>query len=251
MNPSSQPTISIALCTYNGAAYLPAQWASLLAQTKQPDEVVICDDQSTDGTVALLNQLAAESPFSVRILVNAERLGYNKNFERVLSACTGDLIFICDQDDAWFPEKIDTMTRYMADHPATEAAFCDAWVTDEQLQHRQSRFWEWVRFNAEARSRVAVGRDDGRYAGWQPGYGLRYRASAVIPGQRPAPARCRAGLHLRRLARTGRSRPAVGGFHRRTPSTLPHAPPTAGWRARKRRSERAHSAAGSVWSAAG
>ncbi len=157
MNQVTQPTISIALCTFNGAEYISTQWASLLAQEQLPDEVVICDDQSTDGTVALLSRLAAESPFRVRILENPVRLGYNKNFEKALSECTGDLIFICDQDDAWFPEKIKTMAHFMAEHPETEAAFCDAWVTDELLQERQSRFWEWVRFDEAARSRWQSG----------------------------------------------------------------------------------------------
>lgn len=157
MNQPLNPTISIALCTYNGEAYLPAQWASLLAQHQLPDEIVICDDQSTDGTAALLHRFAAESPFPVRVLVNPTRLGYNKNFEKALSECTGELIFICDQDDAWLPEKIGTMTRFMVNHPDVEAAFCDAWVTDEQMKERQSRFWSWVRFDADARLRWQSG----------------------------------------------------------------------------------------------
>ncbi len=157
MNHSTHSTTSIALCTFNGADYLSTQWASLLTQEQLPDEVVVCDDQSTDGTVALLGHLATESPFPVRILENPVRLGYNKNFEKALSECTGDLIFICDQDDAWFPEKIGTMARFMAEHPDMEAAFCNAWVTDEQLQERQSRFWEWVRFDTVARSRWQSG----------------------------------------------------------------------------------------------
>lgn len=152
-----EPAISIALCTYNGAEHFSAQWASLLAQEQLPNEVVICDDQSTDGTVALLRRLAAESPFPVRIIQNPVRLGYNKNFEKALSECTGDLIFICDQDDTWFPEKISTMTRFMAEHPTTEVAFCDAWVTDEKLQERQNRFWEWVRFDAGTQLRWQAG----------------------------------------------------------------------------------------------
>ena len=157
MNHAIQPTTSIAVCTFNGADYLSTQWASLLAQEQLPDEVVVCDDQSTDGTVALLHRLAAQSPFPVRILKNPVRLGYNKNFEKALLECTSDLIFICDQDDAWFPDKIKTMARFMVDHPDIEAAFCDAWVTDEQLQERQSRFWEWVRFDTATRSRWQSG----------------------------------------------------------------------------------------------
>lgn len=153
----ARPTCSVALCTFNGEEFLPAQWKSLLDQDQQPDEVVICDDESTDGTVALLRQFAAEAPFPVRIVENKKRLGYNKNFEQVMQHCTGDLIFICDQDDCWFPEKISTMCRYMADHPEARLAFCDAWVTDEQLQGRQSRFWEWIRFDKATQERWKAG----------------------------------------------------------------------------------------------
>lgn len=153
----ARPTCSIALCTYNGQDYLREQWRSLIDQQQQPDEVIICDDQSTDGTVALLRQLTADAPFPVHILENKQRLGSNKNFEQALRHGTGDLIFICDQDDYWFADKISTMTRYMVDHPAAQLAFCDAWVTDEQLRGRQSRFWELVRFDDRAQQRWRAG----------------------------------------------------------------------------------------------
>lgn len=157
MTPSVRPTISIALCTYNGEAYLATQWQSLVEQHVLPDEVVVCDDQSADNTVALLTRLAADAPFPVRILVNETRLGFNKNFEKVLSECTGDLIFICDQDDCWFPEKIGVMTDFMVRYPELQVSFCDAWVTDEALKGRQSRFWSWVRFDESARARWQSG----------------------------------------------------------------------------------------------
>ncbi|GAB3701005.1 hypothetical protein GCM10027592_28640 [Spirosoma flavus] len=152
-----RPRISIALCTYNGSAYLPTQWQSLLDQQLRPDEVIISDDLSTDDTPDLLKKLAAEAPFSVRILNNTNRLGSNKNFERALAACTGDLIFLCDQDDSWLPEKISTMTQYMNQFPEAQVAFCDAWVTDEQLNGRQQRFWEVVRFDKRAQKRAQNG----------------------------------------------------------------------------------------------
>ncbi|WP_461039783.1 glycosyltransferase [Spirosoma harenae] len=152
-----QPTISIALCTYNGKTYLPVQWHSLLHQQLLPNEVIISDDCSTDGTPDLLKQFAEEAPFSVNILPNRTRLGYNKNFERALSACTGDLIFICDQDDFWLPEKISTMVQYMVDHPEAQLAFCDAWVTDEFLDGRQARFWKAVRFDHAAQEQWLAG----------------------------------------------------------------------------------------------
>ena len=154
---AAQPTVSVALCTYNGTDYLPTQWQSLLEQQRLPDEMVISDDRSTDGTPALLERLAAETPFPVRILQNKNRLGYNKNFERALASCTGELIFICDQDDFWLPEKIRLMTQYMVEHPAVQIAFCDAWVTDEQLQGKRSRFWESVRFDKKNQARWLSG----------------------------------------------------------------------------------------------
>ena len=157
MTDLQRPTISIALCTYNGTAYLSAQWQSLLEQQQLPDEVVFSDDLSTDGTPELLRKLAADAPFSVRILHNKVNVGSNKNFERALSACTGDLIFLCDQDDFWLPEKIATMTQHMIQNPETQVAFCDAWVSDEQLQHRQGRFWDVVRFDKREQSRWQSG----------------------------------------------------------------------------------------------
>ncbi len=154
---TQRTTISIALCTYNGSAYLPIQWQSLLDQERLPDEVVICDDLSTDGTAELIAELAAKAPFTVHIISNPVRLGSNKNFERALAACTGDLVYICDQDDFWLPEKIASMTRFMDQHINIQVAFCDAWITDDNLQKGTGRVWEAVRFNKLAQTRWSSG----------------------------------------------------------------------------------------------
>ncbi len=154
---SHSPVISVALCTYNGAAFLPAQWDSLCRQTRLPDEVVICDDGSTDKTLTTLATLANDAPFRVRINPNATQLGYTKNFEQSLSLCTGDLIFLCDQDDAWLPEKISTMVAFMEAHPTLEMAFCNAQLADEHLNPLPGTFWEKVRFDAAARQRWQAG----------------------------------------------------------------------------------------------
>ena len=154
---SSLPSISVALCTYNGSAHLPTQWQSVLNQEVLPNEVIISDDKSTDGTQDLLDQLTANVPFRVHILKNKARLGYNKNFEQALAACTGDLIFICDQDDYWMPEKIRVMTQYMTEHPTAQLAFCNAWVTDENLKGRQKHVWDVVRFDEKTQVRWQSG----------------------------------------------------------------------------------------------
>lgn len=154
---SQSLTISVALCTYNGATFLPAQWESLCQQTRLPDEVVICDDASADQTLSVLADLSANAPFRVRILPNGTKLGYNKNFEQALSLCTGDLIFLCDQDDAWLPGKISTMVDFMAADPTCQMAFCNARLADEHLNPLPGFFWDKVRFDAAARQRWRAG----------------------------------------------------------------------------------------------
>lgn len=103
--------ISIALATYNGAKYLQEQLDSFVAQTKQPDELVVCDDGSTDGTVELLTQFQKNAPFLVRLYKNSCRLGYVQNFGKAIELSEGDIIFISDQDDLWLPEKIITVIK--------------------------------------------------------------------------------------------------------------------------------------------
>ena len=100
-------TTSVAICTYNGAKYLTEQLESILAQETPVDEIIICDDGSTDGTPLLLKEYHDQFPKLFRLFFNAENLGYVRNFEQALSLCTKDIIFLCDQDDVWFSDKIE------------------------------------------------------------------------------------------------------------------------------------------------
>ena len=109
--------ISIALTTCNGTEYLQSQLDSYVAQERQPDEIVVCDDASTDDTVTILEAFKGSAPFQVRIIKNQSNLGYTKNFGKVLSNCAGDLIFLSDQDDVWFPEKIRVVEEAFQDNP--------------------------------------------------------------------------------------------------------------------------------------
>ena len=100
--------ISIALCTRNGEAYLEQQLQSIGAQSLLPDELVICDDASTDSTVKLIKHFASTSSFSINLIQNQEQLGVVKNFSKALSCCRGDYLALCDQDNIWLPEKLKT-----------------------------------------------------------------------------------------------------------------------------------------------
>jgi hypothetical protein len=117
------PRISIALATYNGAAYLAEQLESLLAQTLVPAEIVACDDGSSDGTWNLLERFAARLA-SVRLVRNARNLGAHANFEQALRLCGGDWIAPCDQDDIWSPTKLERLAA--AVQPATTLVYADS-----------------------------------------------------------------------------------------------------------------------------
>ncbi|WP_128545215.1 glycosyltransferase family 2 protein [Larkinella soli] len=153
----NRPTVSVALCTYFGETYLETQLKSILDQTRRPDELVVCDDLSTDRTLEILERFAAEAPFGVRIIRNPERLGYNKNFEKALSLCTGDILFICDQDDFWIPEKIQSLTDYLVRHPETDLVFSNARIADEHLNDTGKFFWDTVRFTEPIRAKWRKG----------------------------------------------------------------------------------------------
>ncbi len=101
--------VSIALATYNGERFLHQQLNSLLAQSRLPEEIIICDDGSTDSTKSILNEYKKKHPEIIAVYENKTNLGYIKNFERCISLCTGDYIALCDQDDIWEPQKLEIL----------------------------------------------------------------------------------------------------------------------------------------------
>jgi len=125
--------ISIAMAAYNGGAYLAEQLASFLAQTRQPDQLVIVDDASSDDTIDIAKSFAATAPFDVVILANEKNMGYAQAFGSALARCSGDLVFLSDQDDVWFAEKIETIAAYAASEDGIGCFINDAMLTDSRL----------------------------------------------------------------------------------------------------------------------
>jgi glycosyltransferase involved in cell wall biosynthesis len=105
--------ISIAMATYNGERFLEEQLRTLSEQVKLPDEMVVCDDASTDRTLEILAQFAKRAPFPVRLVINDQRLGWQENFLKAASLCTSDYIAFCDHDDVWLPDKLSVVSRYL------------------------------------------------------------------------------------------------------------------------------------------
>jgi hypothetical protein len=125
--------VSIAMTTFNGERYLPAQLDSFQIQSRLPDELVVCDDGSSDATLDLLEEFSRSANFEVRIIRNPRNLGHERNFSQAINLCTGDIIFLSDQDDAWFPEKIRFVEGAFAKNPAALLVVHDAVITDGSL----------------------------------------------------------------------------------------------------------------------
>mgnify|MGYP001544540399 CR=1 FL=1 len=122
------------MATYNGARYLREQLDSFSSQTRLPDELVICDDSSTDNTLEIVREFAKKTAFIVRIYSNESRLRYAANFGRAIERCTGDLIILSDQDDVWFPNKIERIEQVFIAAPSTWVIVNDAEITDDELK---------------------------------------------------------------------------------------------------------------------
>ena len=125
---------SIALATYQGARFLSQQLESFLNQARRPDEVCISDDASTDETQDVIRAFSSTSPFPVKLVVNADRGGVNKNFENAVMQCTGDVILFSDQDDIWLPSHIERLVLPMEHNPQIMAVASDSQFVDETLK---------------------------------------------------------------------------------------------------------------------
>lgn len=101
-------TSSVALCTFNGEAYLPAFLGSLQSQSRCPDEIIVSDDGSTDTTITIVKEFFPHFP-GMRLLTNVPCRAVVRNFDRCLQECTGDVVFLADQDDVWLPQKMAVM----------------------------------------------------------------------------------------------------------------------------------------------
>jgi glycosyltransferase involved in cell wall biosynthesis len=130
--------VSVVLATRNGERFLTEQLASIAAQTVPPLEVVVGDDRSDDGTVAVLEAFASSAPFAVDIQVNATRLGYAENFLATAARAKGELLAFCDQDDVWMLDKLARTAQVVAD-PAVMAVVHGATTTDAGLRERNRR----------------------------------------------------------------------------------------------------------------
>jgi glycosyltransferase involved in cell wall biosynthesis len=119
----TKPPISVVLCTYNGAKYIEAQLASIIAQTYAVAEIIVVDDVSTDDTMAVVERAAARDS-RISLSQNAFNIGFTSNFESAMKMAKHDYIAISDQDDIWHHQKIEKMMAAFTSDAA--AIYCDS-----------------------------------------------------------------------------------------------------------------------------
>ena len=173
--------MSVAMCTYNGADFLPAQLASIAEQTRQPDELIICDDASTDSTRALLETFARTASLPVSLYFSDQNTGSVKNFERAIGLCTGDVIALSDQDDVWRNDKLALIEQAFQQNAATGLVFSDAEIVDENLKPLHRGIWEAVGFDAQKQKLIRTGKSlDVLITGWTvTGATMAFRSAYV------------------------------------------------------------------------
>lgn len=140
--PSGAVELTVVLCTFNGARWLPELLGSIAGQTSPPQELVVFDDASDDDSVAIVEQFAATVPFDVKVQVNAERLGSTRNFAAALAESRGRIIALADQDDVWYPHKLALLLWEFDRDPTISMVFSDADLIDETGAELGRRLWD-------------------------------------------------------------------------------------------------------------
>ncbi|RBP26597.1 glycosyltransferase involved in cell wall biosynthesis [Oceanihabitans sediminis] len=143
--------ISVALCTYNGEKYIKEQLDSIINQTYQVDEIIVCDDSSTDKTLQILKEYAFQYPNLISVFDNKTNLRTIKNFEKAISLTNGDLIFLADQDDIWKTSKVEIIVDYYKNTKNFKLVFTNGDLIDDKGNLINSTLWDEWGFSKERR----------------------------------------------------------------------------------------------------
>lgn len=137
--------ISVALISYNGVEYIGEQLLSILNQTVKPDEIIISDDGSTDGTIDLIHSIRKRYNNSgIRIIVLTDNPihGISSNMNWALSHVNGDIVFIAGQDDVWERNKIQSIVRVYENNKDAQIVITNAKMIDAKGNLYQGVFCE-------------------------------------------------------------------------------------------------------------
>lgn len=143
------------MCTYNGGRFLTEQLQSIAAQERPPDELVVCDDGSSDETCGIVTEFARRCAFATRFVANQGKLGSTKNFEKAISLCRSNIVALADQDDVWYPHKLASIQKTFLKSRAIVATFSNADLIDERSRPLGLRLWSAFSFDSGEQEKFA------------------------------------------------------------------------------------------------
>jgi glycosyltransferase involved in cell wall biosynthesis len=144
---------------YQGERYIGLQLRSILAQLSAEDEMIVVDDASTDRTC---QEVCALKDPRVDLIRHSENQGVLRTFEKALSQCSGEIVFLSDQDDLWLPNKVETVLGTFALHPEIMLVASDAILIGEDGAKIGDSFYaQRGKFRAGLWSNLLVGKFHG------------------------------------------------------------------------------------------
>jgi glycosyltransferase involved in cell wall biosynthesis len=143
--------VSVAFIVYNGGHYLRTQLDSILAQIQPVDEIIVCDDASSDETKEIVEQYKNNHPDLFFVQYNQQNIGATKNIEKAIQACTGDIILLADQDDYWETNKVETIIKWFEANPTMNGVFTNGALMNSngELDNKYS-LWDVMSFPYKA-----------------------------------------------------------------------------------------------------
>ncbi len=132
----ANPTVSIAVLTYNHEQFLTQALDSFLMQkTDFKIEIVINDDASTDNTTSILKDYQSKFPEQLNITLHKENIGMLPNFISTLKACKGKYIAFCEGDDYWTdPLKLQKQVDFLETNLDYAICFHNVMIYDQETK---------------------------------------------------------------------------------------------------------------------
>lgn len=135
--------VDILVTTYNTKEkYLREQIETIIKQTHKNINIYISDDKSTDENVAKILQEYAKKDNRIKLFIQPENLGYNKNFEFLLKQSTADYIMFSDHDDSWYTDKVEKSLKKIKKENV-DMVYCNCKLVDENGDVLEDNYFKY------------------------------------------------------------------------------------------------------------
>ncbi len=126
----NQDKVFVVVPSYNHAPFVEQCLGSIISQTLRPTKLLVIDDGSSDGSVAIIERVLNDCPFDTELIVRANR-GLCATLNEALSASSGEFFAYLGSDDVWLPSFLAEQTSLLNARPNAVLAFAHAYLVDE------------------------------------------------------------------------------------------------------------------------